>query len=125
MSTDTVILIAVSIMIAVDCIYGTVGALVTNTFSSAKMRAGLMHKAAEYVVLLVAYVIQWVLASGVDLGSTGVLQCDIPTYTAVGAFLIAMEAGSVLELCVKFNPDLAENRFLKAFARKADENGGK
>lgn len=116
-----VLLIAVSICIAIDCIYGTVGAVLTHGFKSAKMRAGLLHKTAEFVVLALAYLAQWVLASGVSVEGYEQIQANVPTFAAVAVYIILMEVGSILELCVKYNPDLAGSRILAPFVGKHDK----
>lgn len=119
MDTDTTAIICVLVSIAIDCIYGTIGSMVTHSFDSSKMRAGLMHKSAEIVIVGVAYLIQWVTANGVDLSQIGITG-EIPTGIAVSAYVIVMEVGSILELCVKYNPQLSNNRLLHIFSHEKD-----
>lgn len=118
MSSDLILLICVLALILVDVLYGTIGALVTHDFSSSKMRSGMLHKSAELVVLLVAGLFQWVFANGVSLAGYETIQADIPTFAVTAAYILVMEAGSVLELCVKYNPDLADSRLFKLFGGK-------
>lgn len=118
MSSDLILLIAVLAMILVDVLYGTIGALITNTFSSSKMRSGLLHKSAELVVLLVAYLFEWVFANGITLTGYDTIQANIPTFAATAAYILVMEVGSVLELCVKYNPDLADSKLFRLFGGK-------
>lgn len=121
MSADLIITIATISAICIDCLYGTIGALLTHTFSSAKMRQGMLHKFSEFIILGVAYLIQWVTASGVDLGQLGSIQANVPSYVIMGIYIFVMEVGSILELCVKFNPQLKNAPILKVFAHGKEQ----
>lgn len=122
MSLEYVSVICALVLILVDCIYGTAGALISHTFSSTKMRNGLMHKSAEIVVIGVAYLIQWATSYGLDLSIAGI-EGEIPTGIIACVYIVVMELGSICELCVKYNPDLATNRFLQIFAKKESKDG--
>lgn len=85
-------------MIFLDFAIGLGGALMTGTFSSAKMRAGLVHKYTELGAVAMGIVLDGVLAGGLELA----IQ---PVLIATCAYIILMEAGSVVELIAKYNPD--------------------
>lgn len=116
MSLDAIITIAALSGMAVDVLYGLIGALANNCFSSTKMRQGLLHKVGEIVILFLGYLIQWVTTSGVDFGALGYIQADIPSYLIIASYIFIMEVGSILELCVKYNPDLKSSPIFKIFS---------
>lgn len=88
----------VLLLILLDFLLGIGGALMTNTFSSEKMRAGLVHKYTELCAIALGVILDGVLAGGLDLS----IQ---PVLLATCGYIILMEAGSVLELIKKYNPD--------------------
>lgn len=120
MSLDLIITIATISAICIDCLYGLLGALMNHEFSSSKMRQGLLHKVGELVILFIGYIIQWVTSAGIDLGQLGVIQADIPSYVIIGGYIFIMEVGSILELCVKYNPQLKESPLFRIFSHGKD-----
>lgn len=89
---------AVLLLIGLDLIVGIVGAVVTHTFSSEKMRAGLLHKFMELSAMALAIILDGALTSGLDLATQ-------PLLLATCAYIGIMETGSVLELIKKYDPD--------------------
>ena len=89
---------AVLLLIALDLLVGIVGAVVTHTFSSEKMRAGLLHKFMELSAMALAIILDGALTSGLDLATQ-------PLLLATCAYIGIMETGSVLELIKKYDPD--------------------
>ena len=85
-------------MILLDFAIGLGGAWMTGTFSSEKMRAGLVHKYTELGAVAMGIILDGVLAGGLDLS----IQ---PVLIATCAYIVLMETGSVLELIRKYNPD--------------------
>ena len=88
----------VFLMIALDFTLGLGGALMTGTFSSTKMRDGLVHKYTELCAVVMGAILDGVLSGGFDLP----IQ---PVLLATCGYVIIMETGSVLELIKKYNPD--------------------
>lgn len=88
----------VMLMILLDFALGLGGALMTGTFSSTKMRDGLVHKYTELCAVVMGAILDGVLAGGFDLP----IQ---PILLATCGYIIIMETGSVLELIKKYNPD--------------------
>lgn len=92
-------IVAVISLMVIDMVVGIVGAIATKTFSSEKMRAGLLHKFTELACIAVAIVLDGMLLSGLDLGTE-------PVLIGTSIYISVMEVGSVLELIKKYNPDL-------------------
>lgn len=93
-------IVAVLLLIALDFAIGITGAIATKTFSSEKMRAGLMHKFTEMVCVALAIILDGAFTS--NLGLT--VQ---PVLLGTCLYLAAMETGSILELVRLYNPDAA------------------
>ena len=101
-----VMLVAVSILIVADLVFGMLGAVVQRDFRSTKIREGLAHKCSEFAFLVVADVIDALLYGGVSL------PFEIPSGSAmmvVGVSLIVMEIAPLMEIATRINPKLAEN----------------
>lgn len=88
----------VCLMILLDFILGLGGALMTGTFSSPKMRDGLVHKYMELGAIVMGAILDGVLSGGFDLP----IQ---PILLGTCGYIIIMETGSVLELIRKYNPE--------------------
>jgi toxin secretion/phage lysis holin len=105
-SAVQVMLVAVSILIVADLVFGMVGAIVQKNFQSTKIREGLAHKCAEFAFIVIADVIDALLYGGVSL------PFEIPNGSAmmvVGVALIVMEIASLMEIATRINPKLADN----------------
>ena len=89
---------AVLLLITLDLLVGIIGAVATHTFSSEKMRAGLLHKFMELSAMALGIILDGALTGGLDLATQPVL---IATCIYIGI----METGSVLELIKKYDPD--------------------
>lgn len=127
MDVQVVTLIVACSLMAIDVAVGFVGSLIDGTFKSSVMREGLVHKAMELVIIGVAYLVQWAGAYGVSMiAPTAVdaamdVYASLPIGEAVVLYVAIMELGSVLELVVKYNPNLADAPILKWFANKTDK----
>lgn len=88
----------VCMMILLDFVLGLGGALMTGSFSSSKMRDGLVHKYMELGAIVMGAILDGVLSGGFDLP----IQ---PILLGTCGYIIIMETGSVLELIRKYNPD--------------------
>lgn len=85
-------------LILLDLVVGIVGAVVTHTFSSEKMRSGLLHKFMELCAMALGAIIDGALVGGFDIATQ-------PLLIAICAYIGIMETGSVLELIKKYDPD--------------------
>lgn len=93
-----VAIVTIFFLIALDLLVGIVGAWVTHTFSSEKMRAGLLHKFMELSAIALSIILDGALIGGIDLA----LQ---PLVIATCVYIGIMETGSILELIKKYDPD--------------------
>ena len=86
--------------ILLDWVFGIANAIQHQEFSSTKMREGLYHKTAEVGLLFVGILIDGALLGGFDFGFSS------PAFIAICVYICVMEAGSLLEIIAKMNPDL-------------------
>lgn len=91
-------IIGVMLMILLDFAIGLGGAVMTHTYSSQKMRDGLVHKYTELGAVAMGVILDGVLAGGLDLAVQPILLVTC-------GYIILMETGSVLELIKKYNPE--------------------
>lgn len=100
-----------------DWISGLGKAFATNSYNSTKMREGLWHKAAIVSVMILAYALE--TATGVlDMTMLGwELGTTLPVSSVVGAYIVLMEAGSVVENIIAMNPELSGKGFWKYFGK--------
>ena len=100
-----------------DVIVGLVKAFATESYQSSKMRQGMWHKAAILAVTVLAYALEAATGmmdfsiSGWEPGTT------IPIVGAVTAYVVIMEAGSILESAVTINPELGGKGLFKLFGK--------
>ena len=116
--TAQIAIAAVGILILLDVLTGFVGAAVTHTISSRKMREGILHKFTELVLVALATIIDGALLGGFD-----VLGGD-PVLLATCAYISVMEVSSILELVAKYNPDIAESGIFALFEPNGEHKGG-
>lgn len=93
-------IVAVLLLILTDFLLGIFGAIATKTFSSEKMRNGLVHKFTELVCVWLAIILDGAFTANLNL----TVQ---PVLLGTCLYLAAMETGSILELVKKYNPDAA------------------
>lgn len=100
--------IAVTFFIVTDYVTGVAKAIMQDNLSSKKMREGLGHKFAYFILVLTAWFIDEINLH-VDLG----LPVSIFICTVGGISLI--ELTSILENIVAINPELADAPFMSIF----------
>lgn len=105
--------IAVTFFIITDYVTGVAKAIMQDDLSSKKMREGLGHKFAYFMLVLVAWFIDLVNVH-VDLG----LPVSVFVCTVGGISLI--ELTSILENITAINPELADAPFMQIFAQSTD-----
>lgn len=117
----TVPFVITAILIIMDYGIGVANAIMHNQMSSEKMRNGLWHKFAYIVVTCTAILIEWG-AQWLDLGF------DLPLVEPVLISIALIEITSILENCVKINPELKNSKLLNIFSEAQDgmiENNNK
>ena len=103
-------------MMLIDVISGYVGAWVTKTVSSSRMREGLAHKGMLILLMLVAGLIDWVQQQGLaDLGF------KVPLLPAACIYIIWMEVNSALENAGEIFPWFKRSKLYSLFASHADD----
>ena len=103
-----------AIFIIMDYGTGVANAIMHNQMSSEKMRNGLWHKFAYIVVICTAVLIEWG-AQWLDLGF------ELPLVAPVLVSIALIEITSILENCVKINPELKAYKVLNIFSKSQDE----
>lgn len=109
-STDVWCVCAVVFFIIVDYVTGITKAIMQDNLSSKKMREGLGHKFAYFILVLVAWFIDEIDLH-VDLG----LPVSVFVCTVGGICLI--ELTSILENITVINPELAGAPFMQIFSQ--------
>lgn len=103
-------------MMLIDVVSGYVGAWVTKTVSSSRMREGLAHKGMLILLMLVAGLIDWVQQQGLaDLGF------KVPLLPAACIYIIWMEINSALENAGEIFPWFRKSRLYSLFASHSDD----
>lgn len=107
-----------AIFIIIDYGTGVANAIMHNQMSSEKMRNGLWHKFAYIVVICTAVLIEWG-TQWLDLGF------ELPLVTPVLISIALIEITSILENCVKINPELKDHKVLNIFSKNQNEKADK
>lgn len=101
---------AVLLLTVLDVLFGLVNALMSGTFSSAKMREGIKHKSASLGFVLVGIVADGTIVGGLDIG------LDAPVLVTTCVYICIMEILSLLETFVALNPELESSPLFKLLA---------
>ena len=109
-TTDVWCTLAAVFFIIVDYVTGITKAIMQDNLSSKKMREGLSHKFAYFILILVAWFIDEINLH-VDLG----LPVSVFVCTVGGICLI--ELTSILENITVINPELAGAPFMQIFSQ--------
>lgn len=113
-TADMWCMIAVAFFILIDYVTGVAKAIMQNNLSSKKMREGLGHKFAYFMLVLVAWFID-IINLHVDLG----LPVSVFVWTVGGISLI--ELTSILENITAINPELKDAPFMNIFAQNDNQ----
>ena len=103
-------------LIVLDVVTGVIGAVIKHELSSTKMREGNAHK-FTYVALIALAELLARTGDYVDIG----FDCNV-IVGGVCVLVVLCEVTSVLENCVKINPQLAGSKLIKLF--QTDETEG-
>lgn len=119
MSIHELIVIGIVFLLAlVDYITGVVNAIMHGELSSKKMRQGLGHKFAYLAIICVALIVEY----GSDYINLGI---GLPVFTPVCVGICLIEITSIIENCVKINPELSKSNILNIFKVDKKENDSK
>lgn len=105
-------------LVLIDYITGVVNAIMHGKLSSEKMRQGLGHKFAYLATICVALIVEY----GSDYINLGI---ELPVFMPVCVGICLIEITSIMENCVKINPDLKGSNILNIFNIDRKENDGK
>ena len=108
----------VFLLVLMDYITGVVNAIMRGELSSERMRQGLCHKFAYLAVICVALIVEY----GSDYINLGI---ELPVFIPVCAGICLVEITSIMENCVKINPELSNSNILNIFnlnKKKEDDN---
>ena len=112
---ELIVIGIVSILVLIDYITGIVNAIMHGELSSERMRQGLGHKFAYFAVICVALIVEYG-SSYINLG------IELPVFIPVCVSICVIEITSIIENCVKINPELSSSNIPNIFNidRKAD-----
>ena len=102
--------IAVVAFVFTDYITGVVNAAMHSRLNSSKMREGLGHKFAYFVLIFIAYIID-----AIQLNSS--LNLPFELFPVVSLGIIAIELTSIIENVCEINPELKEAKFMDVFEK--------
>lgn len=97
------------VLSVLDIITGWVQAIINNSFSSTKMREGLLHKVVLILIIMLAVIIQGFTQ---HIGDTG---WDIPLIYGVCLYIAIMEVSSIVENFGEAVPQLKDSKLLEFF----------
>lgn len=119
MTMHELIIIGIVFLLAViDYVTGVVNAIMHGKLSSERMRQGLGHKFAYLAVICVALIVEY----GSDYINLGI---ELPVFIPVCAGICLIEITSIMENCVKINPELSQSNILNIFKVDKKESNGK
>lgn len=112
----------VLVLSVLDVLTGWVQALINRSFSSTKMREGLLHKMVLVLIIVLAIAIQ---AFTAHIGDTG---WSLPLIFPVCAYIAIMEVASILENIKAAYPEIADSPLFGLFENhgasgKSDKDG--
>lgn len=119
MPIHKLIVIGIVFLLAlIDYVTGVVNATMHGELSSERMRQGLGHKFAYLAIICVALIVEY----GSDYISLGI---ELPVFIPVCAGICLIEITSIMENCVKINPELSSSNILNIFKVNKKESNGK
>lgn len=115
---ELIIIGIVFLLVLIDYVTGVVNAIMHGELSSEKMRQGLGHKFAYLAVICVALIVEY----GSDYINLGI---GLPVFIPVCVGICLIEITSIMENCVKINPELSGSSILNIFNIDRKKNNGK
>ena len=108
---ELIVIGIVSLLVLIDYVTGVVNAIMHGELSSKRMREGLGHKFTYLAVICVALIVEY--------GSNYInLGIELPVFIPVCTGVCLTEITSIMENCVKINPELKDKPFTHIFATK-------
>ena len=119
MPTHELIVIGiVFLLVLIDYVTGVVNAIMHGELSSEKMRKGLGHKFAYLAIICVSLIVEY----GSDYIDLGI---ELPVFMPVCVGICLIEITSIMENCVKINPELNGSNILNIFNIDRKDNNDK
>lgn len=115
---ELIVIGIVFLLVLIDYIAGVVNAIMHHELSSEKMRQGLGHKSTYLAIICVALIVEY----GSDYINLGI---ELPVFIPVCVGICMIEITSIMENCVKINPDLKGSNILNIFNVDRKENNDK
>lgn len=115
---ELIVIGIVFLLVLIDYITGVTNAIMHGELSSGKMRKGLGHKFAYLAIICVALIVEY----GSDYINLGI---GLPVFIPACIGICLIEITSIMENCVKINPDLRGSNILNIFNIERKENDGK
>ena len=112
---ELIVIGIVFLLVLIDYITGVVNAIMHGKLSSEKMRQGLAHKFAYLAIICVALIVEY----GSDYINLGI---GLPIFIPVCVGICLIEITSIMENCVKINPELSGSNILTIFNIDRKEN---
>lgn len=115
---ELIVIGIVFLLALIDYVTGVVNAIMQGELSSEKMRQGLGRKFAYLAVICVALIVEY----GSDYINLGI---ELPVFIPVCIGICLIEITSIMENCVKINPELSGSNILNMFNIDRRENNDK
>ena len=115
---EVIVIGIVFLLVLIDYITGIVNAIMHGELSSERMRQGLGHKFAYLTIICVALIVEY----GSDYINLGI---ELPVFIPVCVGVCLIEITSIMENCVKINPELKDSNILNVFNIDRKESNGK
>ena len=115
---ELIVIGIVFLLVLIDYVTGVVNAIMHSELSSEKMRRGLGHKFAYLAIICVALIVEY----GSDYINLGI---KLPVFVPVCVGICLIEITSIMENCVKINPELNGSNILNIFNIDRKDNNDK
>lgn len=115
---ELIVIGIVFLLVLIDYITGVVNSIMHGELSSEKMRKGLGHKFAYLAIICVSLIVEY----GSDYIGLGT---GLPVFIPVCIGICLIEITSIMENCVKINPELSGSSILNIFNIKRKESNDK
>ena len=115
---ELIVIGIVFLLVLIDYTTGVINAIMHGELSSEKMRQGLVHKSAYLAIICVALIVEY----GSDYINLGI---KLPVFIPVCVGICLIEITSIMENCVKINPELSDSNILNIFNIKRKETNDK
>ena len=115
---ELIVVSIVFLLVLIDYITGVVNAIMQGELSSKRMREGLGHKFTYVAIICVALIIEY----GSDYINLGI---EPPVFTIVCTGICLTEITSIMENCVKINPELSKSNIFNIFKVDKKESDSK